>query len=149
MKEISGDLFSLTILNFADAICITTNGVVKKNGRSVMGAGCALSAKNKFKDIDLKLGNLIKENGHIVQVIIWEPKPIVSFPTKLNYWENSRFNLIEDSIEQLVLLTDKMKWNKVVLPRPGCSNGGFNWVVQIKPVIKKKLDDRFFVISKW
>jgi hypothetical protein len=148
MKEISGDAYSVLILNFADAICITTNGVVKKNGRSVMGAGCALSAKNKFKDIDLKLGNLIKENGHIVQVIIWEPKPIISFPTKVKYWENSRLSLIEESIEQLINLTNQMKWNKVVLPRPGCSNGGFNWISQIKPLIEKKLDDRFLVISK-
>jgi hypothetical protein len=148
MKEISGDLFSLTILNFADAICVTTNGVVKKNGRAVMGAGCALSAKNKFKDIDLKLGNLIKENGHIVQIIIMEPKPIISFPTKIKYWENSRLSLIEKSLEQLINLTNQMKWNKVILPRPGCSNGGCNWISQIKPLIEKKLDDRFLVISR-
>ena len=51
MKEISGDLFSLTIINFADAICITTNGVVKKTGKAVMGAGCALSAREKFKNM--------------------------------------------------------------------------------------------------
>jgi hypothetical protein len=148
MKEISGDVFSVPIINFADAICITTNSVIKNNGRVVMGAGCALSAKNKFKDIDLKLGNLIKENGHIVQIIIWEPKPIISFPTKVNYWENSRSSLIELSIEQLINLTNQMKWEKVVLPRPGCSNGGLNWISQIKPLIEKKLDDRFFVISK-
>ena len=148
MKEISGDLFSLTILNFADAICITTNGVIKKSGRAVMGAGCALSAKNKFKDIDLKLGNLIKENGHIVQIILFEPKPIISFPTKINYWENSRFLLIDKSIQQLISLTDQMKWNKVILPRPGCNNGGLSWMHQVKPFIKNKLDDRFWVISK-
>lgn len=148
MKEISGDLFSLTTLNFADSICITTNSVIKKNGRAVMGAGCALFARDKFRDIDLKLGSLIKENGHIVQVIIWEPKPIISFPTKINYWENSRFSIIEKSIEQLVTLTNKMEWNKVVLPRPGCNNGGFNWIMQIKPFIRKKLDDRFWIISK-
>ena len=149
MKEISGDLFSLTIINFADAICITTNGVVKKTGKAVMGAGCALSAREKFKNIDLQLGTLIKENGHIVQIIIYEPKPIISFPTKMNYWENSRFSLIETSIQQLIILTDQMKWNKVILPRPGCNNGGFNWLSQIKPFIEQKLDDRFWVINKY
>jgi len=49
MKEIYGNIFSKTILNFSDVICITTNGIVKKDDRNVMGARCALEAKLRFK----------------------------------------------------------------------------------------------------
>ena len=148
MKEITGDIFSETIINFSDAICITTNGVIKKDGRNVMGAGVALIAKNKFKDIDLKLGNLIKDNGHIVQIILNEPKPLISFPTKNNYWEKSSVQLIEKSLIELVNLTDIMKWNKVILPKPGCNNGGLSWLRIIKPLLEQILNNRFWVIDK-
>jgi hypothetical protein len=148
MNEIKGNLFSEIIMNFSDAICVTTNGVIKQNGKNVMGAGCALDAKNKFKGIDLKLGNLIKQNGNIVQIIMEYPKPIVAFPTKNNYWEKSDVNLIKQSLNQLITLTDKMKWKKVVLPRPGCNNGGLSWFGLIKPLLEQILNERFYVIDK-
>ena len=35
VKEISGDMFSPVYVKFADAVCVTTNGVVKKMGRQL------------------------------------------------------------------------------------------------------------------
>ena len=52
MKEITGNLFDQT----ADAICITTNGFVKDNGRCVAGRGCAKMAKDRWRNFDLELG---------------------------------------------------------------------------------------------
>jgi hypothetical protein len=140
MKIINGEIFSDNIINFSDAICITTNGNIKKDGKNVMGAGIALLAKNRFKDIDIKLGNLIKTNGHVVQIIIIEPKPLVSFPTKYNYWDKSSVKLIEKSLIELVNLTDKMGWKKVILPKPGCNNGGSSWSRIIKPLVEQILN---------
>lgn len=148
MIELKGNLFSLEIIDFADAICITTNGNVKKNGKAVMGAGCALDAKNKYPNIDLKLGKLIKAHGNIVQIIMNQPKPIISFPTKNNFFETSKISLIEKSISQLISLTNLMGWEKVVVPRPGCSNGGLEWFSQVKPLLEQKFDDRFWIIKK-
>jgi hypothetical protein len=148
MKELHGDIFSDSVIKFADAICVTTNSVIKKDGRCVMGAGVALAAKNKYKDIDIKLAELIKKNGHIVQIIIDDPIPIISFPTKINYWEKSTLYLIKTSLKELIELTDRMNWNKVVLPRPGCHNGGLNWLGLIKPLLEQNIDERFWVISK-
>lgn len=145
MKELQLNLFSDSTINLMDAICVTTNGVVRKNGRAVMGAGCALSAKNKFPDIDLKLGKLIKQNGNIVQIIITNPKPIISFPTKVVFWEKSSIPLIEQSVLQLVKLTNEMGWKKVILPKPGCNNGGLDWISQIKPLLEQNLDERFII----
>ena len=147
MQELKKDLFSDSTISLMDAICATTNGVVKTNGRNVMGVGCALTARNKFPDIDLKLGKLIKKNGNIVQIIISNPKPIVAFPTKTVYWEKSSIELIKSSIQQLLFLTNLMGWERVILPRPGCSNGGLDWLSQIKPLIEQILDERFYVTS--
>jgi len=133
-------------------INITTNGFVKKNGSGVMGAGVAKQAREKFKGIESDLGNAVKQNGNVCQIIktiqningtIW----ILAFPTKHNWWEKSNLELIEKSTKELVALTDKMQWNKVVLPRPGCNNGQRKWLSEVKPILKKYLDDRFYVIT--
>jgi len=148
MKEIVADMFRRKVVNLADAICLTTNGVVKKNGCCVMGAGNARQARDKFSGIDKKLGDLIKENGNIVQ-IVWEIEStfILSFPVKHNWWEKADIDLVESSTKQLVELTDKMGWEKVILPRPGCHNGKLKWLSEVKPILRKYLDDRFYIIN--
>lgn len=150
MKEIRGDIFSKTILSFADAICITTNGFVKKDGVSVMGAGVAKSARDKYVGIDKELGALLGLNGNIVQIIKHTENniPIIAFPTKHVWWEKSDLRLIEKSIDELISLTIFYNWKKIILPKPGCSNGGRSWLLEVKPILEKKLDDRFLVIDK-
>jgi len=49
MKEIFGNLFKCVK---AEAICITTNGYVKKNGGVVMGRGCALEATKRWPGVE-------------------------------------------------------------------------------------------------
>jgi hypothetical protein len=148
MNEIVADMFSEKVVNLADAICLTTNGFVKKNGCCVMGAGNAKQAKDKFKGIDKVLGTLIKENGNIVQ-IVWNLVDtfILSFPVKHNWWEKADVDLVELSTKQLVELTNKMGWKKVILPRPGCHNGRLMWLSEVKPILKSYLDDRFYIIN--
>ena len=148
MKEIVADMFSEKVVKLADAICLTTNGFVKTDGCCVMGAGNARQARDKFKGIDKKLGTLIKENGNIVQ-IIWELDDVVilSFPVKHNWWEKADTSLVEFSTKQLVKLTDEMGWQKVILPRPGCHNGKLKWLSEVKPILKKYLDDKFYIIN--
>lgn len=133
----------------AQACCITTNGVVTKDGRCVMGRGVALQARNRFYRIDYTLGALIEKNGNRVQVLIDVSAPltaIVSFPVKHRWQDPADLLLIEDSAKQLVSLTDERGWNRVVLPRPGCGNGCRKWE-EVKPVIEPILDDRFLVVT--
>jgi hypothetical protein len=61
MREITGNLFDQTN---ADAICIPTNGYVKKNGYAVMGAGVALDACKRWPGIDDSLGILLYNMGN-------------------------------------------------------------------------------------
>lgn len=143
MKEIIGNLWDHYSEDPKCALVITTNGVVKKNGECVMGRGCAKQAKGYFPGIAKKLGSLIKNLGNHVYYL---GKGIVSFPTKHNWWEDSDITLIERSAQELVALVDEMRWNSVVVPRPGCSNGRLEWD-DVKPVLEKYLDDRFEIIT--
>ena len=64
MKELIQDIWEVK----CDFLCITTNGIVKKDGRLVMGAGIAKEARDRCVDInlDLYLGSLVTEHGNHV-----------------------------------------------------------------------------------
>ena len=83
------------VLGKFEAICITTNGFVTRDGRAVMGRGVAKQAKDKFKKIDYILGKLIRKNGNVVQKIVpIATKPtrtvLVAFPVKPAYGKCNR-----------------------------------------------------------
>lgn len=164
----NGDLFDFySSYSAPDAVCVTTNGFVKRDGRNVMGAGVALGAVKLCPGCDLKLGRLISWNGHVVQPFdTYRGIALVSFPTKyatrnsaylLPRYRNrfaqgqvpgwacySDLRLIEQSVTQLIKVTDTHEWKHVWLPRPGCNNGGLKWE-DVKAVLDV-LDNRFTMI---
>ena len=157
-----------------DAICITTNGFVRSDGRAVMGRGCALEAKKLFPDIDKKLGEILKTKGNVPAILSTVGgTDIVAFPVKprgikvsddkSNLVEHMKENfaagdiapgwaarasldLIKESAVGLVMLAEKNKWKIVVIPRPGCGAGQLKWE-DVRPVLDKILDDRFYLIT--
>ena len=56
MLELKGkyDIFTLPQSN-TEGVCVTTNGIIKSDGRAVMGAGIAKQANALFH-LDLRLG---------------------------------------------------------------------------------------------
>jgi len=88
MLEIDGDLFAQK----CDAICIPTNGALDTGGRSVMGAGVAKAAKDRFPNLPREIGKRIRMFGHAVHLVTVGSNPqlsrsriryhIISFPTK-------------------------------------------------------------------
>jgi hypothetical protein len=171
MKLIYGNVFEQ---ESTDAICITTNGYVKCNGEAVCGRGCALEASREYPDFAKQLGRCIELHGNRVQVImpIRASSYLVSFPVKprsivmrrdtsvivrhmrLQFepgdivpgWAvKANIKLIERSVRQLIKLTDRHGWKRVMLPRPGCGAGELDWQ-DVKPLLRP-LDDRFFVIT--
>lgn len=141
MVEVKGNLWTYP----ADIRVITTNGTVKKNGECVMGRGCALEAKKKYPAIPILLGRHIKENGNHVGFIFGSAEGIYSFPVKHNWYDKADINLIKSSALELVFLLPN-KELRVVMPRPGCGNGGLKWE-DVKPILEPILDDRFHVIT--
>lgn len=147
MIEISGNLWEIP----ADAICITTNGFVKANGRCVMGRGCAKEARDKIRNLDLELGHMIHDYGNNVhQLTQYQGKDLFSFPVKHNWWETADLDLIERSCNQLVgkMLLSNRLYSRILIPRPGCGNGGLDWESQVKPILEKNLlGDEYVIVS--
>jgi hypothetical protein len=141
-----------------DAICITTNGFVKKNGEAVMGAGIAKEAKGFYPELPKLLGSAIKEGGNHVAVFwgldrkmnyldgLLIERDIISFPVKHNWWEQADTSLIRRSCEELIYWMDEGHIESALLPRPGCGNGKLDWS-DVKREIEPILDDRISVVT--
>ena len=167
MIEIKGNLFEQK----ADAICITTNGYVKRDGTSVMGRGCAKKATELYDNIEFTLGQLNRK-GNNVYLLVEGAVNVCSFPVKdriekckedksnvvkhmqskmspkqpvMGWACKARLDIIDKSCKQLVKLTNTHGWSKVVIPRPGCGAGELLWD-EVK-LILEQLDDRFYVIT--
>jgi len=144
--ELRGSIFK-EYTNY-NAICITTNGIIKNNGRAVMGAGVAKACRDTVKDSDLNLAKLLKKNGNCVQIFDeLNNVKIIAFPTKNNWRDNSDIELIKKSCEQLVELMNLNGIDSILLPRPGCTNGNLSWNY-VKSIIKPILDNRVTFISR-
>jgi len=193
MRELFGDLFrahhdlnphdlsraaggsETTVVRLeVDAICITTNGFVKRNGEAVMGRGCARQAAQRWPGLSRVVGSCLRQYGNHVQavytsedydVVIFPVKPVseVCKPDKSNVVRHMRASfqpgdqvpgwaciarpeLILRSVGELCLLADRNSWGNIVLPRPGCGAGELNFN-QIRGILGKVLDDRFWCIT--
>jgi len=104
---------------------ITTNGVVKINGELVMGAGVAKQARDRYPGIAARLGRLVREYGNVVHLL--PPERLFTFPTKHRWREASDPQLIVNSANRLVQAIEEHRVWDVILPAPGCSNGGLAW----------------------
>lgn len=135
MKVYHCDIFSLA--DRADAICITTNGIIKADGTAVMGKGIALEASKRYPALPLTLSRHIALYGNVPGIILQTPK-IVSFPTKNDWRDNSSLELIEQSAKHLAAMIEANNWSKVAITKPGCANGNLQWS-DVEPIIERYL----------
>ena len=134
-----------------EAAVVTTNGVIRKNGCGVMGAGQALEAKKLFPGVEEKLGKYLKRYGNRVfnmgvYMLNGRLMSLITFPTKHHYKDNSDLELIRQSAIQLKQVADKFELTKVYLPAVGCGLGKLDYEQQVKPVLQEILDDDRFVV---
>ena len=136
-----------------DALCITTNGSIRKDGKAVMGRGCAKEAADKWYGLQHALAAHIKHKGNHVSLLsthnnykdpVWS---LLAFPVKHLWNEKADIKLIEQSCRELMQMTEKSGWERVLLPRPGCGNGGLTWDPFVKLTIAPLLDERIVVVS--
>jgi len=147
----AGDIFDLP-RSRNEAVCITTNGIVKKNGCAVMGAGIAKQANMSFNGLARDLGGLLLQYGNRVYDMGFRKDNvtgdwirIITFPTKYHWREKSDLELIKASAEQLIDICEGRGITTCYLPRPGCANGGLDWESQVKPLLETILDDCFVI----
>ncbi len=165
MKEVIGDVFTEMMNPDVDSICITTNGIVGADGKAIMGAGTAGEAARRWTTVRKRLGKALKTFGNLPYVIgminlagtfqdtdaalIKDKKYkclVWSFPTKNDFRHNSDIELIRNSAKLMVDHANTFDLKKIVLPRPGCSNGKLDWKT-VKTEIAGILDDRFVIVS--
>jgi hypothetical protein len=146
MIETTGDVWDLA--EGADALCITTNGTIKADGRGVMGRGVARQALDRYPGLDARLGRHLTANGNVVGGLLDDHGlcPLVAFPVKHAWHEPADLDLIAKSAEALMVYIDRQGWTTVLLPRPGCGNGQRSWA-EVKPLIELVLDDRVVVVT--
>lgn len=89
----AGDIFTLP-QSRNEAVCVTTNGAVKKNGYAVMGAGIAKQANMNFSGLARDLGDLLIQYGNRVYDMGFHKDSItgywiriITFPTK-HHWRD-------------------------------------------------------------
>ena len=141
-------------ISASEAVCVTTNGMIKRNGDAVMGAGIAKEANERFH-LAGKLAEYLRKYGNrpfnmgIVKHEVTEVQfKIITFPTKHDWKNNSDLNLIRDSAINLIKICDKWHITKCYLPPVGCANGKLDWETQVYPVLAPLLDDRFVVVKR-
>lgn len=147
LKHSNENIFDIAKEN--EAITITTNGVVKKNGKAVMGAGLAKQANSRY-DLDLELGNHLLKNGNIPLIFSKRSKNnsyLISFPTKYSWKDDSNINLIKKSAMYLKEIIDENNIKKCYLVPVGCGLGNLN-VSDVIKELNNILDDRFIMLIR-
>lgn len=150
MRIQTSDIFTLPA-GPEDAVCVTTNGMVRKDCRAVMGRGIALEADKRF-DLAHDLGALLRREGNKVHdmgvrtdATTGRTMRVFTFPTKTDWRLDSDLDLIQKSARELVELVAAYRVRTCYLPKPGCSNGRLDWETQVRPVLEPILDDRFVI----
>lgn len=134
------------------AVCVTTNGMVKRDGHAVMGAGIAKQADKMF-NLSTDLGEKLRKNGNHVfymGTITAYAKfySLFTFPTKHDWRNNSDLLLIAQSAKELVAYCNRLNIHTCYLPPVGCGLGGLDWNTQVQPVLEPILDDRFTIVIR-
>lgn len=153
MYDVKGNIWNM----HADILCITTNGIVKSDGRAVMGAGTAKRAAELCPQLPTILGQLLQNGNYVYELLTSGDRPgrrnrtWCSFPVKDHFKDKASIKLIDSSAKQLLSYVNQ--WEKdygfqpiVAVPRPGCGVGGLQWG-QVRPVLERWFDDRFYVVT--
>ena len=129
------------------ALVVTTNGVVKKDGSLIMGAGIAKDFRDLFPDLDSELGDKVARIGNRPHWVNLSGCDIISLPTKKNWKDDSSYTLIMNGAVTIRDWADQYPDMKWLCTRPGCGNGNLKWDVVKKILTECGWDDRFTIVE--
>ena len=135
MQLAQGDMWS--VFDQADLFLVTTNGVVNRSGKLVMGAGIAKRARDRFPGLDQALGAAAKAAGSPYGLLVsphWfiphggsGPRArLGAFQTKDNWTEGLSPALIAFSACKLLAWCEMHPTARVHLNMPGVGCGGLS-----------------------
>jgi hypothetical protein len=122
VNRVEGDLWTWHEKGYV--LLIPTNGMLKRDGSLVMGAGLALDCANRYPWVSAMLGRLVRSGGNKV---FYLGEGLVSFPTKEHWREPSTPARLAASAVQFAGLWQVYRWQQIALPEVGCGLGGMKW----------------------
>ncbi len=140
MLEVTGNIWDYWRRSDS-VVCITTNGMLKKDGTLVMGKGIALDAVKRVPNLATLWGEHVRQSGNIPHLLL--KHSMMSFPTKAHWIDKSVPELIYNSAVLAQNISDANPTLTFYMPRCGCGNGGLIWE-DVKPLLP--LSDKFVVI---
>ena len=126
MQDRPGDLWAWP----ADVRIITTNGSVRRDGKAVLGRGCAREAVERHPRLPSLLGERLQAEGNHLHTfsradLLGAPYELWTFPVKHHWQERADLPLIARSVAEL---DARLRFGtRYVMPRPGCGNGQLAW----------------------
>ena len=116
------------------------------NTEGVMGKGIALQFKQAYplmfreyelacKAGEVRLGHVLV---HDLGSLAGGPRWIVNFPTKGHWRSKSKLRDVEDGLEDLVHVIQRLGIRSIAVPPLGCGHGGLNWS-DVRPLIDSAL----------
>jgi O-acetyl-ADP-ribose deacetylase (regulator of RNase III) len=111
-----------------------------------MGKGIALQFKESFpENFKLYRQAVEKEEIRPGKMFVYQTnrldgvRYIINFPTKTDWYRNSKYEYIEDGLKDLVTIIKENNIKSIAIPPLGCGNGKLKWG-KIKPIMEKYLD---------
>lgn len=143
-----GNLFDY--LNPGDTVLVTSNGIVTKEKRLVMGAGIAKTIRDMFTDSDLIFGRYVEKHAGVYGLSApvsyrWKDGyvNIVLYQTKLGFKGRAKLSIIDKSKDDLLAYIATYPYGVYHLPYPGIGCGGLD-PEDVAPIIRQ-LPDRVVV----
>lgn len=137
-------------LGRADLILVTTNAMVTRDHRLVMGRGAALEMKQRYPGIDAMWGHCLEEGEvvskqygvmiatHFYSDLIPRETALGIFQVKRHWRDPADTRLIGHSAAQLAEAIKDNAYRRVVLNYPGIGNGRLTRE-QVEPVLERHL----------
>ena len=72
---------------------------------------------------------------------LYNPKKILCFATKEDWWNSSKLEWIERGLKIFVQTYKTFGITSIAWPKLGCTNGKLDWETQVKPLMIQYLDD--------
>ena len=130
----TGNLFDPNLPDPPDVRLFTANGVVKRNGELVMGAGAAKAAKQLVPEAPAVLGRRVREEGRYLEdqgayvfgLLIETGIGLGAFQTKFHYRGRADLNLIALAAHELARFASRHPDLRIAVNFPGVGLGRLN-----------------------